>query len=94
MARTNLTSSGSRRKAAAKGRVFRFPQVNGKSIAGIELAVSSDDYAITIIFEDKTVLSFDVEPCVSVVPELSDWRTGDSNLLKTWKPIHSKSSRA
>ena len=94
MARTNLTPSGRRRKAAANGRVFRFPQVNGKSVAEIELAVSSDDYAISIIFEDKTVLSFDVEPRVAVVPELSDWKTGDSNLLKSWKPIHSKSSRA
>jgi hypothetical protein len=91
MARTNLTSSGRRRKA--NGRVLRFPQVNGKSVAEIELAVSSDDYAISIIFEDKTVLSFDVDSSVAVLPELSDWKTGDSNLLKTWKPIHSKFSR-
>lgn len=82
-----------RRKAFRYRRVFRFPQIKGKSLIEVELSVSRDDYAITLKFEDRTSLSFDIEPCVTVLPELSDWHSGDSKLIKQWLPIHSKSSR-
>jgi hypothetical protein len=33
--------------------------------------------AITILFQDKIALSFDLEPRRTVFPELSDWKTGN-----------------
>jgi len=43
---------------------MKFPEVKGKIIQTIELFVSSDECIIDIGFQDRTSLSFDVEPCV------------------------------
>jgi len=91
--RSRSGSPRPRRKAFRYRRVLRFPQIKGKAPIEVELSVSRDDYAITLKFEDKTCLSFDIEPCVTVRPDLSDWKSGDAKLIKQWRPIHSKSSR-
>jgi len=91
MANNKATRSRARKKAYQ--RVLRFPQAKGKIIADVELDVSSDYYIIEIKFQDKTALSFDLEPCVMVYPELTNWKTGNYRPLKRWRPIHSKSSR-
>jgi hypothetical protein len=33
--------------------------------------------AITILFQDKTALSFALNPRLGVFPELSDWKNGN-----------------
>jgi len=82
-----------RTKKRAYQRVLRFPQAKGKIIAEVELAVSSDYCLVEIKFQDKTALSFDLEPCVMVYPELTNWKTGNYKPLKRWRPVHSRSSR-
>lgn len=52
-----------------------FPQVKGKIVESVE--IDADLNAITILFQDKTALSFDLEPRLTVFPELSDWKTGN-----------------
>jgi hypothetical protein len=74
-------------------RVLKFPQARGKTIERVELDVSSDYYIIDIRFQDKTTLSFELEPCVSVFPEISNWKTGEYKPIKRWRPVHSRSSR-
>jgi hypothetical protein len=49
---------------------IKFPQVKGKIIQTIELVVSPDECVIDISFKDRTALSFDVEACAVIVPEL------------------------
>ena len=90
MANNKITRSRTRKKAYQ--RVLRFPQAKGKTIAEVELDVSSDYYIIEIKFQDKTALSFDLEPCMSVAPELVNWKTGNYRLLRRWRPVHSRSS--
>jgi hypothetical protein len=46
--------------------------------------------AITILFQNKTALSFDLDPVLTVFPELSDWKTGNWKGIKRWRAIHSK----
>jgi hypothetical protein len=87
------TRSRKRRKERNYRRVVRFPEVRGKIVELVELSVSADDYSLDIRFQDKTALSFEVEPCVSVMPELSDWKTREYRPVKRWRPVHSKSSR-
>jgi hypothetical protein len=41
------------------------------------------------MFEDRTFLSFDVEPFVTVFPELSDWKTKNYKPLKRWPTVRS-----
>jgi hypothetical protein len=69
-------------------RVIRFPEVKGKVVEMVE--IDPDVEAITIIFEDKTALSFDLGPTLAIFPELSDWKTGNSRRIKRWPPLHAK----
>ena len=65
-------------------------EVKGKIVERVEIDPALS--AITILFQDKTALSFDLEPRLTVFPELSDWKTGNWRGIKRWKAIHSKSS--
>jgi hypothetical protein len=91
MAVSKGTRSNGRKKAYQ--RVLKFQQAKGKIIAKVELSVSPDYYIVDISFQDKTALSFEIEPCVQVFPKLTNWKTGNSKSLKRWRPVHSRSSR-
>jgi hypothetical protein len=89
MAVSKATRSGVRKKAYQ--RVLRFPKAKGKIIAEVELAISPDYNIIEIVFQDKTSLSFNLEPCFQVIPELVNWKSGSYKPLKRWRPVHSMS---
>jgi hypothetical protein len=67
----------------------RFPEVKGKIVEGVELKPSENGYSLGIMFRDRTFLSFDVEPQVTVFPELSDWTTENYKPLKRWPIVRS-----
>ncbi len=66
-----------------------FPEVKGKIVDAVELMPAENGYSIGIMFQDRTYLSFDVEPCVTIFPELSDWKTKNYRPLKRWPTVHS-----
>jgi hypothetical protein len=70
-------------------RVHKFPTAKGKIIADVELSVSPDYNVIEIVFADKTSLTFNLEPCFQVTPELVSWKSGKYHPLKRWRPVHS-----
>ncbi len=86
MAAHKVTRSRAGKKVSSR-RVLRFPQIKGKIIADIELSLSPEYRVVDIRFEDKTSLTFDLQPCFQVIPVLADWKTGDYKLLKQWKPV-------
>lgn len=92
MANNKAIRSRNRKKDDSFRRVLKFPQAKGKTIQFVELSVSTDEYIIEIRFQDKTSLTFDLEPCVRVMPELSDWKGPVYNPVKRWRPIHSRSA--
>ena len=67
---------------------IRFPEVKGKIVQNVE----ADPDAISIIFQDKTILSFEVDSVHILYPELSDWKTGNSRSIRKWPAIRSKAS--
>ena len=71
-------------------RFLRFPQVKGKIVESVDIDPHVE--AITILFQDKTVLSFDLEPQLAVFSEMSGWKFGNWRKLKRWRPVHSKVS--
>ena len=75
----------SRKKRTSQ--LTRFP-VKGKIVESVQ--ASAD--AITILFQDRTALSFDLDAGLTVFPELSGWKTGDWRGIKRWRPLHSKTS--
>ena len=78
------------RKRTTKRRpaMLRFPEVQGKSVEAVE--VDPDITAITILFEDKTALSFDLDPVLLVFPELGSLKTGNWRSRKKWPAMRSK----
>lgn len=82
-----------RTKKRTNRRVLAFPQAKGKIIERVELDVSPEYFLVDIRFQDKTSLSFDMEPCVRAFPEFTNWKTGEYTPLKRWRPVHSRSSR-
>ena len=89
MAISKATRSQARKKADPYQRVLTFPKAKGKIIAEVELSVSSDYNVIEIVFQDKTSLTFNLESCFQVVPELVSWKSGSYKPLKRWQAVHS-----
>jgi hypothetical protein len=72
-------------------RRVKFKETEGKTIESIEITVEGGRYAIDINFTDNTALILGVEPFVAVFPRLADFKTGELQVLKEWKPIKSMS---
>ena len=72
-------------------RVAEFPEVKGKTIEELKLFLEVDDTTVALFFTDKTYLSFDLEPNLTVRADLSDWKTKNYRLIKKWRPMHRKS---
>jgi hypothetical protein len=64
-----------------------FREVKGKIVEQVE--VDPDAQAIVIVFQDQTVLSFDLDSHHSVFPELLEHTSGDLRPIKRWKPVES-----
>ena len=73
--------------------VAKFPEVKGKIIESVELSSAPDYYEITFRFEDKTGLTFILEPCLITFPILADWSGGEEKTLKKYKAVRSKVPR-
>ncbi|HEY2236722.1 MAG TPA: hypothetical protein VGK01_24850 [Candidatus Angelobacter sp.] len=87
MAKRNVIRSGGRNKPSQ--RVHKFPTAKGKIIADVELSVSPDYNVIEVVFTDKTSLSFNLESCFQVTPELVNWKSGEYKPIRRWRPVHS-----
>jgi copper chaperone CopZ len=89
--RRQLAAIKGKRSSKKSARQFTyFREVKGKIVENVE--IDPDLNAITVLFQDKTALSFDLEPRLTVFPELSDWKTGNWRGIKRWRAIHSKIS--
>jgi hypothetical protein len=84
-----MASTKSTKRKKPYQRVQKFPEARGKIIAEVELAISPDYNIIEIVFQDKTSLSFNLEPFFQVVPELVNWKSGSYRPMKRWRPVHS-----
>lgn len=85
MAKSKVTHSRRKRTRNA------FSAVKGKIVDSVEIKPSEHGYGVGIMFQDRTYLSFDVdvEPLITIKPELSDWKTGNYKPLKRWPTISS-----
>ena len=66
-----------------------FPEVKDKIIDAVELSSDDEFYGITLRFQDKTTLTFTIEPCVFTFPVLAHWENGEEKRLKLYKPVRS-----
>jgi len=72
----------------SKRRSTTFAQFKGKIIDRVEAHTTDYGCAIGIMFDDRTYLCFEVETGgVTILPDLSDWKTGNYKPLKRWEKI-------
>jgi len=71
-------------------RFLYFREVKGKVVERVELDPQAQ--AVTILFRDRTALSFEVESRHYIFPELSDWKTRDWKVIKRWSAVRSNLS--
>jgi hypothetical protein len=70
-----------------------FPEVKDKIIDGIELSSDLEFFAITVTFQDKTSLTFIIEPCLAAFPVLATHKNGDEKIIRKYKSVRSKVPR-
>ncbi len=68
-----------------------FPEVAGKTIEYIKLYLRVDDSSLSMAFTDKTHLTFDLEPGLTVRADYADMKTGNWRGIKRWPRYHSDS---
>jgi hypothetical protein len=65
-----------------------FTQFKGKIVDRITAHITDYGCAIGVMFDDRTYLSFEVETGgVTILPDLSDWKTGNYKPLKRWRSL-------
>lgn len=79
-----------KRTTKPSSRMLHFPEVKGKTLEAVE--VDPDVTAITVLFEDKTALSFDLDPVLLLFPELGSLKTGNWRSRKRWPAMRSRPS--
>ena len=73
------------------GRTFYlFEEARGKPLERIEFFTSSDYHCIDVLFQDKTLFHFIIDPGFTLEADYSDWKTGDWRPIKHWRPIPSE----
>ncbi|MBZ5521628.1 MAG: hypothetical protein LAP21_05155 [Acidobacteriia bacterium] len=55
----------------------------------MELWTYSEGHTISLLFKDKTILDFSIDPGFTVKTDYSDWKTGDRRVIRRWPLIHS-----
>ena len=82
-----MAARKNKRPRKPRSSYHRFPEVKGKVVSLVE--VDDDASAIIIMFEDNTVLGFDLDSSHVVFPQLFDRNKGNWKPLKSWPPIYS-----
>jgi hypothetical protein len=72
-------------------RVTDFPEVKGKTIEDLKL-YPDDDTTLQLRFTDRTDLSFDLEPGLTVRTFLYDAKVENALPTKIWPPLQRASS--
>ena len=86
-------NKGTHSQESQTRQAVNFPEVKGRIIASVELSADPDYYGITFYFQDKTALTFIIEPCLITFPVLADRTDGEEKILKRYKAVRSKVSR-
>jgi hypothetical protein len=62
-------------------------EIHGKTLDEIEITNLNEWRNITVRFTDETSIHFHLQLTLLVNTELSDWRTGNDNILKRYPQI-------
>ena len=83
------TARRAKQKKSPYPRLVEFPQARGRTVEKVELSADSDFPCICIRFQDKTDLTFVIDPWLSFQADYSEWKAGNQKVLKRWPVIRS-----
>ncbi|HEX5433148.1 MAG TPA: hypothetical protein VFY05_02830 [Candidatus Angelobacter sp.] len=66
-----------------------FNEVRGKTLEDVHVSADAEGNLITLTFTDRTELTLEITPGISVEGMLESWKTGNSRVLKRWPRIRS-----
>jgi hypothetical protein len=72
-------------------RSHRFTDVRGKTVDFVEFYTTGGYHCLDVRFQDKTAITFSIEPGFTVEAEHANWETGDLSSLRRWPPEQSAS---
>jgi hypothetical protein len=90
---TRRTKTKKKRTIAPHRLLKEFPLVKGKKLEGVEFSTMSEDHSLSLLFQDKTLLRFDIQPGFTMFADYADWKTGNQRLIKRWPPVRNRSFR-
>ncbi|HEY6248370.1 MAG TPA: hypothetical protein VI685_00325 [Candidatus Angelobacter sp.] len=70
-------------------RFVEFPLAKGRTVEKVQLFLTSNCNSLTIEFQDKTALSLDVVPGLTINAEFQQREKDDIDVLAEWPPIRS-----
>jgi hypothetical protein len=82
-----------KKKNTPLGFTQSFP-MKGRRLENVEFSSSSDYHILHLRFEDKTALTFDIQPGFTLSADYADWKTGNLRPIRRWKPLRSRLQRA
>jgi hypothetical protein len=88
--RSTRTKSKKKIPFATSRYLMKFPEVKGKKLEAVEFSSDIEDHSISLEFQDKTILRFDIEPGFTMFADYADWKTGDWHPIRRWKPFRSR----
>ena len=74
-------------------RLITFPGVEGKIAKAVQLYTTGGCHSITLEFQDKSALHFDLEPGITFYADYYNVKTGNIRVFKRWPPIPSQGLR-
>jgi hypothetical protein len=77
------------RRQKRNHQIIKFPQAKDKIVELVEIDLRGESYLIEVRFKDKTALTLNLDPCVSVRASMANWKTGEYKGTKSWKTVHS-----
>lgn len=72
-------------------RAYRIEDIRGKTLDFVEFYTSVDFHCLDVRFQDKTALTFTIDPGFTVEAEQCDWKTGNMRRLRRWARIRAAS---
>jgi hypothetical protein len=69
---------------------IEFSEVAGKKVKNVTLYTTASFHAIAIRFEDASIFNIDLEPGFTARVDYSDWKSGDSSVIRRLPPIVSE----
>ena len=88
--RYTTTKRGKTTIRSYDGRTFyRFDEIKCKNVDFVEVFVCAEYNCVDVRFDDKTSLTFAIEPAFTLETEHADWKTGNWRPIKRWPNIRS-----